>query len=103
MPATAPARRSRPSMIAASSSTCPSAVSTLPRPALNARIFLQHPRRRLDRVERASARRQDRLAGIERRVEPGARRVFLFGRQASSGRIAPQPPWIISVQVIARP
>ena len=34
-PATAPARRSRPSMIAASSSCPPSAQSTAPRPALN--------------------------------------------------------------------
>jgi hypothetical protein len=49
-------------------------------PGVEHRVFFQHPRRRLDRIKRASAFGQDHFAGIERGVQAAARQLFLFWR-----------------------
>ena len=41
-------------------------------------IVLEHPHRRLDRVERGAARVEDRAAGVERAVQSGADRRLLL-------------------------
>ena len=43
------------------------------------RIFFQHARRRLDRIECISAAGQHGLAGVQRCLQPGARGGFMFG------------------------
>jgi hypothetical protein len=48
------------------------------------RVVLEHSRRRLDRVDRASAGREDFRPGLERQVQPGPRRlVLLIGKRAA--------------------
>ena len=64
-PATAPAARVRPSMIAASSSCRPSAVNTAPRPQLKSGSSSNSADGGLDRVEGAAAGVEHRGAGVE--------------------------------------
>ncbi len=48
---------------------------------VEARRILEHDDRGDDRIERAAAARQHRVAGIERAVEVGADRRFVLGAQ----------------------
>ena len=73
----------------------PLAVSTLPRPALKQRVFLEHANRRLDGVDRALPPFENRRARRERRLQPGARALFLFRIEAGPAASIPrrrEPP-----------
>jgi hypothetical protein len=48
-------------------------------PGVEAYVLLEQTRRRLDRIHGASAIRQDRRAGVQRRAEAGASAGFMRG------------------------
>src|SRR5205085_7602238 len=91
-PDAAPARRVRPSMIAASSSMQPVAVSTLPRPALKQMSS--------SRTCTAASTASIAASCFSRTAEPAAsaasspsRAHFSCSGSSRPGRIEPAPPW----------